>query len=129
MANIISQLTKDDPKKKHPAPWRDEETIYVGRYQRGILVHDGEEQGERQVPVSINGHAPKFFTMGKETTAPEEYIQVLENSQSTIRVIDSEKYDPERGGVPRRQRDFKKPEYKTESLGDYELYRRGKKGD
>ena len=61
-----------------------------------------------------NGHVYEV-EFGKRNTLPKEVAQYLKNLGATpTRVIDVDRYDPDRGGVARPQEAFEQPVVKEE---------------
>ena len=118
MANIITKQTKDDPKDEGREPSGPMESFYLGRSIRGVAL--GKAQS---IPISINGFT-RYAEMGEDNEMEKEFVDVLEQAASTMLVPDLDKYDPGRGGVPRRQ--GLPAEMKVEYLGDFEMRREHK---
>ena len=73
------------------------------------LVHNGFEYTVR---------------VGEKNELPEEVlVNMLENNESKTVVPDWEKYDPERGGVPRKAEDFYKGAKKIHYQKDFDIER------
>lgn len=66
------------------------------------------KKGER-IPLSVNGFE-YTCTVGSRQKLPKEVVDVLQNAKSRTERVKTSIYDPEKGGVPRKQEDFYKPE-------------------
>lgn len=62
------------------------------------------EKGE-VIPVSVNGHN-YYAKVGERQMLPKDVVDVLKNSKSKTAKVKTGNYDPDRGGVPRKQELF-----------------------
>ena len=98
--------------KDHPAPGGPDVEFFLSansQYKKGEMV-----------PMSINGHK-HYVVIGQRNTLPKEALQVLLDAKSSTRVVDTEKYDPHRGGMPRKQEDFYNPQTKVVYQQEYDV--------
>lgn len=77
------------------------------------------KKGER-IPISVNGY--KFeATVGQRNKLPEEVVSVLKNAQSSTSVPELDRYNPDKGGMPRKQEDFFRPQKETVYQSDFDI--------
>jgi hypothetical protein len=72
------------------------------------------------LPYSINGYQGRVI-VGSRNTVPRDVVTMLKNCQSKTAVIDVDRYDERRGGVPRRQEQFENPATKLEVQSDFDI--------
>lgn len=77
------------------------------------------KKGER-IPISINGHT-YTAVVGQRNKLPEEAVAVLKNCQSSTNVPDLGRYNPDKGGMPRRQEEFFAPQTETVYQSDFDI--------
>lgn len=113
MSNVISKLTKDDPKLVGGPPTGPMESFYLGRSIRGVQL-----KRPQAIPISINGHT-SYAVMGEDNEMEKEFVDVIEQSASTmVEVPDEDERNP---------RDTNRPaKMKVENLGDFEIRRNHK---
>ena len=77
------------------------------------------KKGER-IPVSINGY-DYVAVVGQRNRLPEEVVAVLKNAKSSTNVPDLDRYNPDKGGMPRRQEDFFRPKTEVVYQSDFDI--------
>lgn len=86
--------------KSYPKPSGPEVEFYLG-------ANAQYDKGER-IPIHINGYDYEAV-VGSRNKLPKEVVEVLQNAKSQTKVVDLERYDPSKGGVPRKEKDFYNP--------------------
>ena len=95
-----------------------------------LMANDQYKKGEH-IPLNVNGYE-HHVVVGGRNKLPQDVLQVLLDAKSKTQVTDTDRYDPSRGGVPRKQEDFYNPvkkdvyqcEYDIEILNGYEERKR-----
>ena len=59
--------------------------------------------------------------MGQRNKLPEEVVSVLKNAQSSTSVPELDRYNPDKGGMPRKQEDFFRPQKETVYQSDFDI--------
>lgn len=113
MANIITKRTQDDPKLEGKEPDGPIESFYLGRSIRGVQLTKPQS-----IPISINGFT-RYANMGDDNEMEKEFVDVIEQSASTmVEVPDEDERNPRGTDRPAKM--------KVENLGDYEIRRNHK---
>ncbi len=77
------------------------------------------KKGER-IRVDINGY--KYdAVVGSRNRLPEEVVAVLKNAKSSTTVPELERYNPDKGGMPRKQEDFFRPQTEVVYQSDFDI--------
>lgn len=84
-----------------------------------LSANNQYKKGER-IPISVNGH-DFVATVGQRNSLPEEVVSVLRNAKSTTTVPELSRYNPDKGGMPRKQEDFFRPSTEVVYQSDFDI--------
>jgi hypothetical protein len=74
------------------------------------------------ITLRLNGYEYPV-TVGAKNELPEDVLKMLESNESKTVVPDFERYDPERGGIPRAKEDFYRGAKKFHYVKDFDIER------
>ena len=97
---------------KHPKP--------SGKIVEFFLSANHQYKKGERIPVNINGHKYEAI-VGHRNKLPEEVVALLKNCQSSTAVPELERYNPDKGGMPRDQKDFFAPKTETVYQSDFDI--------
>lgn len=84
-----------------------------------LSANNQYKKGER-IPISVNGH--KFEAIvGQRNRLPEDVVSVLKNCKSSTNVPDLDRYNPDKGGMPRKQEEFFRPSTEVIYQSDFDI--------
>lgn len=105
-------MSRERTHESHPAPG--------GPPVEFFLSANAQYKKGEAIPMNINGHK-HYVVVGQRNTLPKEALQVLLDAKSATSVPDVDKYDPRRGGTPRKQEDFYNPQTKVVYTSEYDV--------
>jgi len=91
-----------------------------GRDVEFFLSANNQYRKGEHIPVSINGF-DYVATVGQRNTLPEEVVAVLKNAKSSTTVPELDRYNPDKGGMPRRQEEFFRPRTEVVYQSDFDI--------
>jgi hypothetical protein len=100
------------PSKKHERP--------SGKDVEFFLSANSQYKKGEKIPLSINGYE-YYATVGQRNCLPEELVSLLKNSKSGTTVPELDRYNPDKGGMPRRQEDFFRPKTEVVYQSDFDI--------
>jgi hypothetical protein len=98
--------------KKYPAPG--------GPDVEFVLMANSQYKKGECIPIDINGYK-HYAVVGQKNTLPQQVLQALQDAKSRTEVVDTEQYDPTRGGMPRKQEDFYAPKKTHVYQSEYDI--------
>lgn len=97
---------------KHCKPSGDEVEFFLS-------ANNQYKKGER-IPIDVNGY--KYVAVvGNRNRLPEEVVSVLKNARSSTTVPELERYNPDKGGMPRKQEEFFRPHTEVVYQSDFDI--------
>jgi hypothetical protein len=97
---------------KHGKPSGDEVEFFLS-------ANNQYKKGE-QIPIIVNGH--EFVAVvGQRNKLPDDVVSVLRNAKSSTAVPELGRYNPDKGGMPRRQEDFFRPKTEVVYQSDFDI--------
>lgn len=100
------------PEQKHPKPSGEMVEFFLS-------ANNQYKKGER-IPVIINGHRYEA-KVGQRNTLPAEVVAILKNCQSSTTVPELDRYNPDKGGMPRKQEEFFNPQTEVAYQSDFDI--------
>lgn len=97
---------------KHPKPSGKEVEFFLS-------ANSQYKKGER-IPVKVNGYRYEAV-VGQRNRLPEEVVSVLKNAKSSTSVPELDRYNPDQGGMPRKQSDFFRPSTQAVYQSDFDI--------
>jgi hypothetical protein len=98
--------------EKHPKPSGKEVEFFLS-------ANSQYKKGER-IPVKVNGYRYEAV-IGQRNRLPEEVVSVLKNAKSSTSVPELDRYNPDQGGMPRKQSDFFRPSTQVVYQSDFDI--------
>lgn len=97
---------------KHERPSGDEVEFFLS-------ANNQYKKGE-EIPITVNGHT-FVATVGQRNRLPDDVVSVLRNAKSATTVPELGRYNPDKGGMPRKQEDFFRPKTEVTYQSDFDI--------
>lgn len=97
---------------KHVRPSGDEEEFFLS-------ANNQYKKGER-IPITVNGFHFEA-TVGQRNRLPKDVVDVLRNARSSTKVPELDRYNPDKGGMPRSQAEFFRPTTEVVYQADFDI--------
>lgn len=98
--------------KKYPEP--------AGPMTEFFMSANSQYKKGEGIPIEVNGYK-HWVVVGQRNKLPADVLQVLQDAKSKTEVVDTARYDPNKGGVPRKQEDFYNPKTQFVYQSEYDI--------